>query len=100
MISTAPAFLPTKDTLSIIPLSWVLVNTNLLITGATITAIVISGIDPNPTAILNGSLSGIGTQTAMQLVQGGLPGCAYNFKIVITLSDGTRIAHDSYLPVI
>lgn len=97
---SATIYLPDKDALEIIPLTWTATNTALLISAVSITVTVSAGIDSNPSAILFGSATGTGTQTILQLIQNGVVGCTYKIKAVLTLADGTKPVITSLLSVV
>lgn len=60
---------------------------------------VISGIDPNPSAILVGA-PGIQVGLVLQGVQGGVAGATYEVKAIIRTSGNRTLMRYGYLPVV
>jgi hypothetical protein len=99
MILQNPSYLPSKDITGIVPVAWVMSNTALLIIAIDISVTVTAGIDANPSAILSGAATGEGTNTALQIITGGVSGCTYRIKATITLSDGTKPVGVAFITV-
>ena len=63
-----------------------------------VTCTVISGVDANASAMLNG-IATIQTSNVIQAVTGGLDGCSYQLECLATLSSGRVLARIGILPV-
>lgn len=64
-----------------------------------VTVFLLSGTDATPSAILSGTPSITGGTTAVQRIIGGLDGCEYAVRILVTTSAGRRLGDIAALPV-
>lgn len=70
------------------------------ISGTDITVIVASGVDPNPTAILDGSPSLVDTYFIKQNLTGGVGGVTYLLTCSVAVSGGLLLSRQAYLAVL
>lgn len=71
---------------------------NSSLTGATVTASVYSGVDPNPSAILSGAATFLGA-LVNQLFTGGVVGVIYEIKVQATDVTGQTLIQTAYLAI-
>ena len=73
--------------------------TNETITGTpTVTCAVWTGIDPNPSAMISGTASVVGT-SVQQAITGGVVGVVYQLTCICTTSAGQTLQSTGYLLV-
>lgn len=93
--------LPQKDPESVVNSTWDFGSlTSGTLTGATSTISVWSGVDPNPSAVLDGQPVLQGGTICTQGFIGGLAGVIYKIRIVATSTDQTSPSIDAYLAVV
>ena len=88
-----------KDPSEIVLVTFDFTNVTTTVASPTVAATVAYGTDGNPSAILSGAATVVGT-TVTQLITGGLNGVSYKLECTITGGSGTKFVLADTMPVV